>query len=168
MLTSLQESLVALSAMADMKANIMMTICSILLTLALSRIEQGILLGPTIAFAIFCVPALFFSILTVMPSPASSAKPVSRHGKTHHFNPLFFMHFSRVSLEEFKQEMDRMVRDPQELYKDIAHDVYYAGLVLRIKKYRYLRWSYMAFLVGVVCGGLVLVLGVASGGRLFG
>lgn len=151
---TLQESLVAMSAMADSKANIMITVCSILLTLSLATIERAVFAGPIMVFAAFCVPSLIFAILTVLPSPAHSSRPVKRDGKSVHFNPLFFMHFTQVPLEEFNREVGRMLRSPEELYRDLSRDVYYAGLVLRLKKYRYLRWSYLTLLFGVVCAAL--------------
>lgn len=155
-LATLQESLVEFSHMADSKANIMITVCSILLTLAIAKMEQGVLMGPSIIFSAFCVPALMFSILTVMPSPTNKTKRVGSEGKFRHFNPLFFMHFTEVSLDEFNEEMDRLLRDPQELYRGLTKDIYFAGHVLRVKKFRYLRWSYLSLLFGVFFGGLVL------------
>jgi len=152
---TLQESLVSLSEMADSKANIMITVCSILLTLAVARLEQGVFVGAIAVFAAFCVPALVFSILTVLPSPAHSEGLFKKAGRSAHFNPLFFMHYTQVSLDEFNTEVDRMLRSPKELYKDLSKDVYYAGLVLRLKKYRYLRWSYLALLAGVLGGAAV-------------
>ncbi len=157
-LATLQNSLVQLSAMADSKANIMITVCSILLTLAISRIEQGVLLIPLAIFSVCCVPALIFAILTVMPSPASRTKPVGRQGRTDAFNPLFFMHFTEVPLAQFSEEMDRMIRNPGELYRHLSRDIYEAGLVLRVKKYRYLRWSYLALLAGVILAGSALLV----------
>lgn len=71
------------------------------------------------------------------------------------------MHFTQLPIEEFYREMDRMVRSPKQLYWDLSCDVYNAGLVLRLKKYRYLRWSYLALLSGVVASTLVLVIGVS-------
>ena len=55
----------SLSELADSKANIMITVCSILLSLAVAKIEQGELIIPIAAFSLFCIPALIFSILTV-------------------------------------------------------------------------------------------------------
>ena len=160
---TLQESLVEFSHMADSKANIMITVCSILLTLAVAKIEQGVMVEGLLAFSMFCVPALVFSILTVMPSSPAQTRPVRKNGRLQ-INPLFFMHFTEVSLDEFNQEVDRMIRNPEELYRDLARDIYYAGLVLRVKKFRYLRWSYLSLLSGVFIGGIVLAVSLALRG----
>ena len=155
-LATIQMSQVEFSHMADSKANIMITVSSILLTLAVAKIEQGTLLIPSIAVAVSCVPALVFAILCVMPSAAVRAKPIKNNEKLSHFNPLFFMHFTRLPIDRFEREIERVVRDPQELYQHLSQDIYYAGLVLRLKKFRYLRWSYLSLLFGVGICSLAL------------
>ena len=52
-LSTIHESLVAFSEMADSKANIMITVCSILLGLAIAKIEQGVLVMPLSFFVHF-------------------------------------------------------------------------------------------------------------------
>lgn len=156
-LQTIQMSHVEFSHMADSKANIMITVSSILLTLAVARIEQGTLVVPSIAAAGFCIPALVFAILCVMPSIAVRAKPIGDDEKLVNFNPLFFMHFSRLSKKRFERELGRVIADPQVLYEQLSSDIYYAGLVLRQKKFLYLRWSYLSLLFGVVVSGLALV-----------
>ena len=159
-IATIQTSQLEFSVMADSKANIMITVCSILLGLAIAKIEQGILIIPGAAFVIFCIPALLFSILTVLPSNATRAKPVDSVGKLPHFNPLFFMHFSLVPMKVFEYEFERAVTDPQQLYQRLTRDIYIAGTVLRTKKFRYLRWSYLSLMagIGVACVALVVEL----------
>jgi Na+-transporting methylmalonyl-CoA/oxaloacetate decarboxylase beta subunit len=151
------ESQMELSHLADSKANIMITVCSILLSLAVGKIEQGELIIPIAAFSLFCIPALVFSILTVMPSAGTNEKPVDHPSKLKVFNPLFFMHSSLVPMKAFEYEFEALMTDPQKYYGYMARDIYIAGLVLRTKKYRYLRWSYQALLMGVGLGIAALV-----------
>lgn len=156
-LATIQMSQVEFSHMADSKANIMITVSSILLTLTVAKIEQGTLVVPAIAAAAFCVPALVFAILCVMPSIAVRAKPIKDDEKLKHFNPLFFMHFTRLSVRRFERELGRVIADPQELYQCLSSDIYYAGMVLRKKKFLYLRWSYLSLLFGLLVSGLALL-----------
>jgi len=156
-LATIQMSQVEFSHMADSKANIMITVSSILLTLTITRIEQGSLVIPSLVIAAFCVPALIFAILCVMPSDAVRAKPVKSNEKLSHFNPLFFMHFTRLPLDRFEREIEQIVTDPQTLYRRLSQDIYYAGVVLRLKKFRYLRWSYLSLMTGVVVSCLFLI-----------
>jgi hypothetical protein len=156
-LATIQMSQVEFSHMADSKANIMITVSSILLTLTVAKIEQGTLVIPSIAAAAFCVPALVFAILCVMPSIAVRARPIRDDEQLKNFNPLFFMHFSRLSSRRFEREIGRVISDPQELYQCLSSDIYYAGKVLRQKKFLYLRWSYLSLLIGLGVSGLALV-----------
>ena len=70
------------------------------------------------------------------------------------------MHFTRLPIDRFEREIERVVRDPQELYQHLSQDIYYAGLVLRLKKFRYLRWSYLSLLFGVAVCSVALVFEV--------
>ena len=148
----------SLSELADSKANIMITVCSILLSLAVGKIEQSELLIPITAFSIFCIPALVFSILTVMPSAGANEKPVDHPSKLKVFNPLFFMHSSLVPMKAFEYEFESVMTNPQKYYGYMARDIYIAGLVLRTKKYRYLRWSYQSLMMGIGLGVVALIV----------
>jgi hypothetical protein len=135
----------------------MITVSSILLTLAIAKIESGELLIPGVVFVVFCGTALFFAILCVMPSP-STRKPASEEEiNTASFNPLYFGNFTRMSPARFQQEMETVLTDARNLYEGYLLDIYTAGTVLQKKKFRYLRWSYIALMAGIVLGCLALV-----------
>lgn len=156
-MAGIAESQMELSHLADSKANIMITVCSILLSLAVAKIEEGILIIPIAVFSAFCIPALWFSILTVMPSAGIEQKPVDHPSKLPHFNPLFFMHASLIPMQAFEREFEKVITNPPLYYRYMAKDIYMAGLVLRTKKYRYLRWSYQALILGVGLGCVALL-----------
>ena len=61
-------------------------------------------------------------------------------------------------MKAFEYEFEKVMTDPQKYYGYMARDIYIAGLVLRTKKYRYLRWSYQSLLVGVGLGTVTLVV----------
>jgi len=157
-MVGIAESQMSLSELADSKANIMITVCSILLSLAVAKLEAGILVFPIASFALFCIPALIFAILTVMPSAGVQQKPVDHPSKLPHFNPLFFMHASLVPMKHFEEEFEKVMTDAPSYYRSMARDIYIAGLVLRTKKYRYLRWSYQSLMAGIAMGSIALVL----------
>lgn len=157
-LSTIHQSLVQFSVMADSKANIMITVCSILLGLAIAKIEQGILFIPLLMFVACCVPALIFAILTVLPAAAPRHGKIADVQNLPHFNPLFFLHFSLVPLQVFQRELDRMLSDPQKMYEGLSRDIYYAGVAVGTKKFRYLRWSYISLLVGISFGGASIII----------
>ena len=96
--------------------------------------------------------------MTVMPSAGTNEKPVDHPSRQKNFNPLFFMHSSLIPVKVFEYEFERVMTDPQKYYGYMTRDIYIAGLVLRTKKYRYLRWSYQALLSGVSLGTAALVV----------
>jgi len=153
---TLQATQIELSHMADSKANIMITVCSILLTLVVAQFQSGTSMVPSAIFALFSAVALFFAILCVMPTieapkldPRAAELPKS-------FNLMFFVNFSALPVDRFVTEMERIMTDPQNLYENLSRDVYFAGKVLAHKKYRYLRWSYINLMLGIVLGAIAL------------
>lgn len=157
-LALVSESQLQLSEMADSKANIMITVCSILLSLAVAKIEQGVFMVPLSIFVALCAPALVFAILTVLPSSSPKPRKVRNVDDLDSFNPLFFQDFTKVPLEVFEGEIDRVLSTPQALYEALSRDIYYAGLVISKKKFRYLRWSYLSLMLGLGASALALAI----------
>lgn len=155
---TLQETQIELSHMADSKANIMITVCSILITLVVAQMQGGALLVPSALFAIFSGIALFFAILCVMPSVAPPKLDTGKADFPKTLNIMFFMNFSRLPVDTFVDELERVMTDPDQLYKSLSRDVYFAGKVLAQKKFRYLRWSYINLMLGVGIGGIAMVV----------
>jgi len=144
-----------LSAMADTKASIMITVCSIVLTVGITRFESPILRWPLVLLTAGTLCSLLFAILAVLPA---AAYPVRRGGSVDDgspaFNLFFFGHFAQLSRERFETLIDRLARDDARIYAMLARDIYGQGLVLARKKYRLLRWSYLVFLAGLSATGV--------------
>ena len=161
-LATIQMSHVEFSHMADSKANIMITVSSILLTLAIAKMEQGELVMPSIVLSIFLLPALWFAILCVMPSSTTGMKPIKDDEELKNINPMFFMHFTRMSLPRFERELEQVIRDPAKMYRHIGQDIYFAGVVLKLKKFRYLRWSYLSLMLGITAGLVTMLIDLSG------
>ena len=161
-LQTIQMSQVEFSHMADSKANIMITVSSILLTLAIAKMEQGELVMPSIVLSIFLLPALWFAILCVMPSSTTGMKPIKDDEELKNINPMFFMHFTRMSLPRFERELEQVIRDPAKMYRHIGQDIYFAGVVLKLKKFRYLRWSYLSLMLGITAGLVTMLIDLSG------
>jgi len=148
-LRTAQQHHVALSSMADTKANIIITVSSIVLTLSLGRIGDAELRPAVQTLAVFTLISLFFAILAVLPKHRSlrvgDDKPFPAD-----FNLLFFGHFADLSRERFLREVAATMKPDGSVYKTMANDLYSIGWYLAHRKYRYLRYSYMFFLAGFV------------------
>lgn len=147
-----QQHHVQLSTMADTKANIIITVSSIVLTLALGRaadpdyrLAMGVLAG-------FTLVALLLAILAVLPK----YRRISRHSGPlpRDFNIVFFGHFAGLDQERFLRELAGAMQ-PGKAYETAARDVYGLGSYLAMHKYPYLRLSYLFFLSGFLVACLI-------------
>ncbi len=153
-----------LSQMADAKANILISVNSIILTIVLSVLSTKIqsnpnLLIPTILLVIVCVSAIVFSILATRPNVihGTFTEDDVRTKKT---NLLFFGNFYRMGLTDYDWAMQEMLADKDYLNSSIIKDNYFLGVVLA-KKYRYLRYAYNIFMFGLIIAMLAFGVSLA-------
>lgn len=154
LLRTAQQHHVALSSMADTKANIIITVSSIVLTISMGHINDPALRPSVIVLGVFTLLALLLAILAVLPK----YRPLRlREGEAlpPHFNLMFFGHFSELARERYLVEMARALTPDGSPYHAWSNDIYSLGTYLRRYKYRYLRYSYLFFLGGFVCAALV-------------
>lgn len=150
-LRTLQQSHVQLSLMADTKSNIMITVCSIVVSASLTQIHRAEFRDPLLVLDFFTLIALVAALLCVLPAKRAVARidgEIDRSDPS--FNPLFFMHFQHLSLDEFQRELESRLGDPGELYRSLTRDIYATGHVLANSKFRLLRISYVAFITGLI------------------
>lgn len=150
-----------LSQMADSKANILISVNSIILSIVISVLlskidENENLLVPTIILLVVCVSAIVFSILATRPN-ISEGKFTREDIQNKKTNLLFFGNFHQMSLPDYDWAMTEMLADKQYLYSSMIKDNYFLGVVLA-KKYKYLRISYSIFMYGMIIS--VLAFGV--------
>lgn len=152
LLRMVQQHHVQLSTMADTKANIIITVSSIVLTLVLGRLRDPDLRAGLIVLGVFTLVALLLAILAVVPK----FRGVRKHEGPlpPWFNILFFGHFTSLDRERYLQELAEAM-GPGRAYETVAKDVYGIGLYLARHKYPYLRWSYLFFLSGFVLACIV-------------
>jgi hypothetical protein len=148
LLRTAQQHHVALSSMADTKANIIITVSSIVLTLSLGRIGDPELRPAVQTLAVFTLISLFFAILAVLPK--HRAMRVGPDSLPPDFNLLFFGHFADIPRERFLREVADAMKPDGSVYETMANDLYSLGWYLAHRKYRYLRFSYLFFLAGFV------------------
>ncbi len=153
---------VDLSSLADAKANIMISINGIMVSILLASISPKIdsnpwLIFPTSTLLVGCLISLVFAILAALPR-------VNRHEisladvREERANILFFGNFTRLSKREYLIGMTEMLNDKTRLYTSMMSDIYALGGVLD-RKFRLLRISYLAFMVALIIG-VTLFIGV--------
>lgn len=140
-----------LSSMADNKANIMISVNSIIISLVLSVLVRKLeewpnLIIPTTLLTLVCLLATIFAILAVRPH-ITSGKFSREDIENKTANLLFFGNFHKMELTDYEWGMREMMEDSTFLYASMTRDIYYLGKVLG-KKYEYLRISYTIFMFG--------------------
>jgi len=153
-----------LSGMADSKANILISVNSIILSIILSTIVPKLdsnpnLKIPVIVLVVVCVSAIVFSILATRPN-TNHGKFTEDDVRNKRTNLLFFGNFFRMSLQDYDWAMQEMLGDRDYLYSSIVKDNYFLGVVLA-KKYRYLRIAYNIFMYGLILSIIAFALGYA-------
>jgi len=148
-----------LNLMADAKANIMITVASIVFSITIANLDNEVMRWPLLTFAFGCFFALLFAIFAIIPKtdyPKDGTGDIDR--KSPLFNPLFFGHFAHLPIEEYKEDYAETLMTDDSVYDAMAGDIYGQGKVLALRKYKFLKWSYMSFLLGMVSAVIVFVL----------
>lgn len=152
---------IELSAMADNKANIMISINSIILSIIISVLirkleEYPHFVIPTVMLTTVCLVTIVLSILTTRPN-ISKGKFTKKDINNKKTNLLFFGNFHKMSLEEYEWGMNELMKDGHYLYGSLIKDIYFLGAVLG-KKYKRLRMAYTIFMFGFVIAVLSFMI----------
>lgn len=152
-----------LSGMADGKANILISvnaiIISVILTVLLRRLEIDTHLTiPTIIFLAFSLITIVIAILATRPQITQGvfSREDILNKKT---NLLFFGNFHKASLEEYEWGMAQMMKDQDYLYGSLIKDIHHLGVVLG-RKYKLIRIAYSVFMIGIIISVLAFTLAV--------
>ncbi len=156
-----------LTALADSKANIMISINGLMVSILIASIAPKVdanpwLLIPTSVFLVGCLISLVFAVFSARPR-VQSRNISLEESRRHHTNILFFGNFAHLTPEDFKIAMKERMMDPVALYEMMMADIYGVGSVLQ-RKYQLLRASYGAFIVALVIGvaGFITVFTYAA------
>lgn len=155
---------ITLSDIADTKANILLSVNAIIISLALSNLlpkldnpSNQYLITPTIIFVIFTIVSIILSVLATRPN-VTEGKFSKKDVEDKKVNLLFFGNFHKMNLEEFEWAMGELMKDKEYLYSSMTKDLYFLGKVLS-RKYKLLRITYSVFLIGIIVS--VICFGIA-------
>lgn len=143
----------ALSQMADSKANILISVNSIILSIIISSLIDKLQTDPYLqipvgVIAIVCVTSIVFGILATRPN-VSEGRFSREDIAAKRTNLLFFGNFHNMSLDDYNWGMTEMLNDKYYMNNSMIKDNYFLGVVLA-KKYKYLRIAYNIFMYGLI------------------
>lgn len=154
-------------ALAATKANIMISLNGLLLSMLLLSgayflSAEPLILVPVSLLLITCTVAVIFAVLAARPD-VDKRKQKLGDFMSGDADMLIFEQFSKLSAEEFDTAMWGMLKDNERIYKNMISHIYDMGCIAD-KKFARLYISYNTFMVGLVIsvGSLIAVLSYAS------
>lgn len=158
------QSHLKLSDIADTKANILLSVNAIIVSMALANLvpkldnpSNDYLFYPTFLFIVFSVVSMVMSIIATRPN-VTSGQFTEEEVTSKKVNLLFFGNFHKMKLEQYSWAMSELIKDKDYIYSSLTKDLYFLGIVLE-RKYRLLRWTYTVFMTGMIIS--VIVFGIA-------
>lgn len=146
---------IKLSDIADTKANILLSVNAIIVSLALSNIipkldnpDNQHLMLPTLVLVAFSVASILMSILATRPN-VTSGEFTKEQVKNRNVNILFFGNFHKMDFDNYLWGINEIIDDKDYVYEALTRDLYLLGVVLA-RKYKLLRLTYTVFSLGIV------------------
>ncbi|MFC1796851.1 Pycsar system effector family protein [Pseudomonadota bacterium] len=144
-----------LTGLADNKANMMISINGIIISIIIASVAPKLdanpwLLIPTTIFLVGNLISIIYAILAARPRVSS--QPISLEDLRHsEGNILFFGNFANMSEAEFMEGMVEMVGDNSIIYESMIRNIYGLGSVLK-KKFALLHVAYNTFMAALILG----------------
>ena len=144
-------NLLRLSLLADRKANLMISINAIIISIMISYVTRRVeevpyLMIPTVLLTVVCLITVVFSLLATRPSHNTRYLKDTSAGD---LDLLFFGDFTQLNQDAFRYKVKEMIQDDERLYLGMIDNMYAQGKVLQ-RKYSLLNRAYLVFLVGLV------------------
>ena len=153
-----------LSDIADTKANILLSVNAIILSVVLSNLIPKLdnpsnfyLIYPASIFILFTTVSMVLAVFATRPN-VTRGKFTKEDVKQKKVNLLFFGNFHQMKLDEYEWAIDELIKDKEYVYRSLTKYLYFLGLVLN-RKYNILRLTYTIFIIGIVVS--ILAFGIA-------
>ena len=144
-----------LTGLADNKANMMISINGIIISIIIASVAPKLdanpwLLIPSTLFLLGYLVSVVFAILAARPRVSTQAISLEDL-RNSEGNILFFGNFANMSENEFVEGMVDLVQDKTVLYETMIRNIYGLGSVLK-KKFALLQIAYTAFMAALILG----------------
>jgi len=158
---------IKLSDIADTKANILLSVNAIIISLALANLIPKLeaesnkhLLIPSLILVLFSVASIILSILSTRPN-VTSGEFTKEQVKNRNVNLLFFGNYHKMPFEQFKWGMNKLLKDKDYVYEMLMLDLHLLGKVLH-RKYFLLRLTYTVFMTGIIVSVIAFIFAFYS------
>lgn len=149
MLRETRIHLISFSRMADTKANILLSISSVLLSISLTQASDPRFTMSIAVLVGFLLITIFLALMTVIPKlQGFRQKKASISDPS--YSPLFFGNYADIPYEEYARDLEEIMNDSDRTYEIMVKEIYYSGVYLLKSKYRYIRYGYIFFFAGLI------------------
>ena len=154
---------IKLSDIADTKANILLSVNAIVISMAISNLIPKLeaasnkhLLIPSLILMLFSVASIILSIMSTRPN-VTSGEFTKEQVKNREANLLFFGNYHKMPYKQFKWAMNELIKDKDYVYEMLMLDLHLLGKVLH-RKYLLLRLTYTVFMVGIIVSVIAFIM----------
>ncbi|WP_299894186.1 Pycsar system effector family protein [uncultured Aquimarina sp.] len=158
---------IKLSDIADTKANILLSVNAIIISLALANLIPKLdapsnrhLMIPSLILILFSVASIILSIRSTQPK-VTGGEFTKEQVKNRKVNLLFFGNFFKMPYDRYQEAIDEVINDKKYVYKMLTKDLYLLGIVLK-KKYRLLKVTYIVFTIGIILSVIAFIVAFAD------
>ncbi|UZO81090.1 DUF5706 domain-containing protein [Aquimarina sp. ERC-38] len=158
---------IKLSDIADTKANILLSVNAIIISLALANLIPKLdsptnrhLMIPSLVLVLFSVASVILSIMSTQPK-VTSGEFTKEQVKNKEVNLLFFGNFHKMPFEQYQWAINEILLDKSYVYEMLTKDLYLLGIVLN-KKYKLLKITYVVFTIGIILSVLAFIIAFSN------
>ncbi len=144
-----------LSDIADSKANILLSVNAIIISVCLSVLvpkldapKNSHLVIPSFILLLSSVLTIIFAILSTKPN-VTKTKFTNEDIQNRKVNLLFFGNFHQMLFDDYHNAMKDLIKDRDYIYDSMVKDLYFLGKVLD-RKYKLLSTTYKIFMAGII------------------
>lgn len=154
---------VEFSSMADSKANILISVNTLLLTAVAAFLVKSLdtnphLIIPTGVLVVVSLTTLVAAILVTRPK-VTNGTFTKKDVEDRRVNLMFFGNFHKMDLKSFEWGMKELINDKDYLYSKMIEDYFHLGCVLG-EKYKMLRIAYNIFMYGIIISVIAFSIAV--------
>ena len=157
MLRETRIHLISFSQMADTKANILLSISAVLLSISFTQIADARFTASITVLIGFLLITIFLALMTVIPKLRGFRRK-KFSVRDPNYSPLFFGNYADIPYDEYVQDFEEIMNDPDRTYEVMVREIYFAGVYLLKSKYRYIRLGYMFFFAGLILSTAIFFL----------
>ncbi|MGB1450411.1 MAG: Pycsar system effector family protein, partial [Marinirhabdus sp.] len=144
---------IKLSDIADTKANILLSVNAIIISLTLANLfskfdTNPYIVWPTTIFVISSATTMILAVIATRPN-VTRGEFTKEDVENKSVNLTFFGNFHKMELSQYEWAIDELLKDRDYVYSSLTKDLYFLGKVLD-RKYRILRVTYTIFVLGTI------------------